>query len=158
MTSLEERLARVEDQLAIFQLISAYGPAVDAGMTGAAVSQWARDGVYSVDGIGEYRGPRELAELFDAELHQRYIHTGSAHVNSLPHVLIDGDRAVATNYQQLYIWSGKDARVMRSVATRWEFVRTADGWKVETRTNALLDGRDVGRSLLARANEPPQNA
>ncbi|GAA3885949.1 hypothetical protein GCM10022381_30100 [Leifsonia kafniensis] len=153
MLPLEKRIAHIEDQLAIYQIISGYGPSADSGSTQSTVDQWSEDGAYVVDGVGEFRGHAALESLFEGELHQGYIHQGSAHVNSLPHVVLDGDRAIATNYQHLYIWEGAGARVVRSVATRWEFERRENGWKVVVRANALLDGREAGRTLLGRASE-----
>jgi hypothetical protein len=43
-------------------------------------------------------------------------------------------------------------RMFRLAANRWEFVRTADGWRVERRTNRVLGSEaslDVLRSALA---------
>ena len=148
---LEERILAIEDRLAIYDLIASYGPAADAGAVEQTVALWTDDGVYDIDGVGHYRGAEELASCFTSDLHQDYIHRGSAHVMSLPKVRVDGDQAMAINYATLLIRDGDHFRVQRSVASRWELVRTPGGWKVQARTNVLLDGSETGRSLLGEA-------
>ncbi len=58
-TELVEQLARrvelLEDTLAIQQLVTTYGPAVDSGSAEAVGALWTEDGVYEVDS-GAYRG------------------------------------------------------------------------------------------------------
>jgi hypothetical protein len=148
--TIEERLRRVEDQLAIYQVISKYGPAVDSGRFQDAADIWAADGVYEIPGVGSFTGPEGILALLDADLHQQLIHGGSAHVLSLPYVAITGDTAVATNYGRVYVPSADGFGVFRAIATRWEFVRTEDGWRCLRRVNELLDGRQQARDLLAQ--------
>jgi hypothetical protein len=45
---LERRIALLEDQVAIYQLMSAYGPAADSGSTERATSLWTEAGVYDL--------------------------------------------------------------------------------------------------------------
>ena len=151
MATLEDRVRAIEDRLAIYELIATYGPAADSGAVDETVDLWTDDGVYAIDGVGSYRGSEELASCFTSELHQGYIHRGSAHVMSLPKLRVDGDQATAINYALLFIRDGERFRVQRSVASRWELVRTIGGWKVQNRTNVLLDGSEAGRSLLGEA-------
>jgi hypothetical protein len=63
-------------------------------------------------------------------------------------ITVDGDRAVATGYSQVYLHNGDSWKVERTSANRWELVRTDAGWKVENRINRLLDGSPQGRDLL----------
>lgn len=151
MTTLEERVGAIEDRLAIYDVIATYGPAADSGAVEQTVDLWTDDGVYDIDGVGSFRGGEELASCFTSDLHQGYIHQGSAHVMSLPKVRVEGDHASAINYALLFIRDGEHFRVQRSVASRWDLVRTAAGWKVRHRTNVLLDGSEAGRSLLGDA-------
>ncbi|MEU6643536.1 nuclear transport factor 2 family protein [Saccharomonospora sp. NPDC046836] len=150
MTDIEERVRRIEDQLAIYQVVSRYGPAADAGATQAAVDLWQAEGSYEVDGVGSFTGQDEIAGLLESELHQNYIHQGSAHLLSFPHVMLNGDKATAINYAQLALCTKDGFRTIRIVASRWELVRTKQGWQVASRTNVLLDGSQAGRDLLKR--------
>jgi hypothetical protein len=69
-------------------------------------------------------------------------------VIGLPHIVLDGDTAVATSYSRLYRRDGDNFRVWRVGANRWEFVRTADGWRVKNRVNRVLNGGEEPRALL----------
>ena len=65
---------------------------------------------------------------------------------------IDGNKAVATCHSQLVIKDPENPtgfKVLRITANRWELIKTDGEWKVELRTNALLDGRPEARALLA---------
>ena len=151
--SLEQRLQRVEDMIAIYQLISSYGPAADSGHLVEAAELWTEDGIYDIPGIGRFSGRTEIVELLGGELHQSLIKGGSAHVLSMPHVTITGDFATAINYARVYTPKDGAIAIFRVVASRWEMIRQAGEWKVLRRTNQLLDGREEGRALLAAAIE-----
>lgn len=148
MTSIEDRLQRIEDQLDIYQVISRYGPAADAGSTADAVALWKEDGVYEVGGVGKYTGHDEIAGLLESDLHQGYIRNGSAHLLSLPHVILKDGSATAVNYAQLALRTEDGFQTTRIVASRWELARSDGTWKVTSRKNVLLDGAQAGRDLL----------
>jgi hypothetical protein len=73
---------------------------------------------------------------------------------SLPNIQLDGDRAVAINYSQVFIAEGDHWIVDRCAANRWECVRTDDGWKVSRRINRLLNGSAASTQLLADGHTP----
>ena len=50
LAALEQRLRRVEDELAIGRLMASYGPLVVAGDADAVAGLWAEDGEYDVEG------------------------------------------------------------------------------------------------------------
>lgn len=54
--SLEDRLRRVEDQLAIYQVISSYGPAADSCHMEDLEKHCDQDSVYDLADIGAARG------------------------------------------------------------------------------------------------------
>lgn len=154
-TTVEERLRAIEDRLEIYNVVSAYGPAVDSlNVEGNAVL-WAEDGVYQVDGLGDYEGHDGLKAMIDGDFHQNVVRNGSGHILSLPHVLIDRDKAVATNYGTLFSGEGGEFKLVRLIASRWYLSRRGASWVIDRRTNFLLDGRQAGRDLLARAAEGP---
>lgn len=148
---LERRVAELEDRLAILQLIASYGPAVDSLDREAVAALWAPDGRYDFGG-DPLQGRAAVASLIDLETHRNYVGNGSSHILSLPRVSIDGDRAVAVNYSQVFVRDPSSPQAGwhadRSSANRWELVKTAQGWTVSTRTNRLLDGSQPARDLL----------
>jgi hypothetical protein len=149
---LERRIALLEDQIAIYQLMAAYGPAADSGSTRQATSLWAEDGVYDLHSRVMI-GRDEIAQELEGEWHQGLIAQGSGHIVSMPHVVIEGDRAVATCHSRLYRREGDAYRVISCSANRWEFARGAHGWQVTRRTSRRLDGSKESHALLAQAAE-----
>lgn len=149
LAALEARMRRLEDEVAIYRLLASYSPAVDSRDEDATAGLWVADGSYDFGGV-PLEGARTVGSLVHLESHQRYVRSGCAHVMSLPLVDVEEDRAVATGYSRLYLHTGDGWKVERVSANRWELARTADGWKVTTRTNRLMDGSPQGRALLAR--------
>lgn len=161
LQALETRIHQLEDQLELYQVMSAYGPLVDSGDAEATASLWTEDGIYdwgggaSAPGTGVREGPQgaahnaaEIAYMVRGDYHQAIIKGGAAHVIGLPHVVLDGDKAVGTSYSRLYRRDGDNFRVWRVGANRWEFVRTKDGWRVKRRINRLLTGDEEARQVL----------
>ncbi|MDT5027865.1 MAG: hypothetical protein QOE61_4291 [Micromonosporaceae bacterium] len=149
VAALEARVAALEDRLAIYQLMATYGPAVDSGSGHIAGALWTEDGVYDA-GVGVFVGSDRIAEMVHGEPHSSYIGGGCAHLVGAPHIVVDGDRAVATTYSQLLFRdeAADGYRIWRVTANRWEWVRTAGGWRVSSRTNRPLDGNEEARALL----------
>lgn len=151
---LEARLRAVEDRLAIFQLLAAYGPAVDAGAAGAAAALWSEGGSYDTY-PRPLLGREAVAAMVEGELHQSFVRGGCVHLQGLPHLRLEGDRAVATFHSLLLLRDPeRDAfRVWRASANRCELVREAGEWRIERRVNRLLDGGEEGRELLRHGLE-----
>jgi hypothetical protein len=150
LAAVEERLQAAEDRLAIYRIMSSYGPAVDSGEGERAGRLWTEDGVYDAQ-VGSWTGRAAIAGMVASAAHQGYIHEGCAHVIGMPLVTIDGDAATATCYARLYRREGDGFRVWRVTASRWEFVRREAGWEISHRINRLLDGSEDARALLRRA-------
>ncbi|MBO6718451.1 MAG: nuclear transport factor 2 family protein [Rhizobiaceae bacterium] len=147
IAQLESRISLLEDRLAILDLIASYGPAVDGMDGGALAAMWGENGSYDFGG-DPLVGRENVAALIDLDTHRAYVSAGSAHVLSNPRITLEGDRAVVVNYSQVFTKAGDGWRTDRTCANRWELRRTADGWKVESRTNRLLDGSEEARLLL----------
>lgn len=151
---IESLLARVElleDKLAITELLTTYSPAVDSGSADEVANLWLEDGVYDVD-TGAMHGRGELRAMVHSASHQNWIMNGAAHMMTPAHIRIDGNKAIATCHSQLVIKDPENPtgfKVLRITANRWELIKTDGEWKVELRTNALLDGRPEARALLA---------
>jgi hypothetical protein len=146
LRALEARLRAVEDELALYRLMTSYGPAADSGDGEKASEIWTADGVYDSDGPGELIGRGAIAEMLAGEGHQAMV-PGCAHVNTPVVITIDGDRATAIGYSQVWRTDDGKHRVFRLAANRWEFTRTDEGWRVVRRTNRRL-GTDASRDIL----------
>lgn len=152
MRALEERIALLEDRLAIAGLMASYGPAVDSGSAEAAAELWTADGSYDA-GIVHFRSAEEIERMVRTEPHTGFIASGAAHLSTPPRIEIDGDTAVSYCYQQVMLRDVEsDAfRAWRVSANRWEWQRTSEGWKVKRRVNRLLDGGEEARALFGEA-------
>jgi ketosteroid isomerase-like protein len=155
LAALEERLDRVEDELAITRLVASYGPFVDGGNADAVADLWTEDGVYDVD-EGFMAGREQLAAMVRSRAHQGWIKDGCAHFLGPAHVTLHGDTAVAVCHSLMVVnvggEFGADAafRVRRATAHHFELVRGGDGWRVARRTSRVLDGRPEAPALLRR--------
>ena len=149
---LEEQIRRLEDLVAINQIILAYGPSVDSGSADATAELWAREGSYEFQAdVPALQGRDAISAMVRSEGHHAHLRRGCAHIVTAPHVAIDGDTAVATCYSLMhhYVVDTGAFQVSRVSANRWELVREANGWRVTRRTNRLLNGDESARSLLA---------
>jgi hypothetical protein len=146
---LEKRVSSLEDQVAIYQLMAAYGPAADSGSTQDAIKLWANDGVYDLH-TQVMKGRNGIAEELEGEWHQGLIAKGSAHIVSMPHVVIEGDKAVATCHSRLYRREDDSGyRVLSCSANRWEMTRVDGRWRVDRRISRRLDGSEESHRVLA---------
>jgi ketosteroid isomerase-like protein len=151
VAALAERVARLEDHVAIYQLMMSYGPSVDSGTSEFTASLWTDDGVYDFDNESDdLDGAAAIKAMVEGPRHQSYIHEGCAHLVSIPYLRIDGDTAVATGYSSLNHRDGDGFRIGRITANRWELTRTASGWKVTRRTNRILNGEEEPRAMFRR--------
>ena len=154
MADLAARLARLEDREAIRELIAQYGPAADAGDSAAVAGLWAEDGAYHIAGFGAAQGHVAIAGLIEGASHQALLADGCAHVLGPVAITLDGERAVARGHSLVLRWTGAEFAVHRVAANRWELVRTAAGWRVTLRENALLQGDAAARALLSPPADP----
>jgi ketosteroid isomerase-like protein len=147
VSTVEERLQRLEDHAAIVAVIAAYGPAVDSGSGPEAAALFTDDGVYDVT-PAPLVGATAVAEMVDSPGHRGLIDRGVAHLQGIPHIAVDGDIAVAVNHSVVLLHGPDGFDVWRVAANRWELRRTPEGWKVVRRTNRLLDGDPAAAALL----------
>ena len=163
----DERLRAIEDRLEIYNLVASHPPSADTGADYYSRAIYLEDGSMDLGGGKGAVGNEAIAAIVKTPAHQAAIAGGLAHFASLPHVSIDGDTAVATSYLQILMphptaepieLSGhgttRGFRIHRVGANRWEFVRTARGWKIKRRTLRPLDGTAPARELLKSALAP----
>lgn len=92
MSTVEERLQRLEDRDAIHQLFVDYGRHLDAGDLDAYVALYAEDGEVMLGPMGRARGRDEIRALMSGVLARA---GASFHIISSPAVVLDGDRATS---------------------------------------------------------------
>ncbi|MGV9668314.1 nuclear transport factor 2 family protein [Nocardia niigatensis] len=147
LAALEDRLCRVEDELAITRLIAAYGPLVDAGAAEAVAELWTEDGEYDVEGW-HMRDRGQVRAMVESQAHQSLIAAGSAHFLGPVSVIVDGDTAAAVCESLLVRRRDGQFFVWRAGANHFRLARTPEGWRIAQRVTRALDGSEEARNLL----------
>ena len=162
--SLERRIRAIEDRMEIYNLIASHPPSADTGSDNYYRNAFAGDAVIDLGGGKGATGNEAISQVVKTPGHQAAIAGGIAHFCGLPFVEVDGDTAVATSYLQVITpdqngtpvdvsnhGTSKGFRIHRLGANRWEFKRTAKGWKVARRMYRQLDGTQEARDILRQA-------
>lgn len=155
MLALETRLRALEDESEIRRLIGSYGPRVDSGDADGASQLWDREGIYDVDDLLMH-GQAAIAAMVMSAQHQSFISRGCAHVIGPPHILLEGDDAVAVCHSLLLLHEKDRFVVQRATANHWRLHRGEAGWRVTTRTSRILDGRGESPDLFRRGLRPDE--
>jgi hypothetical protein len=159
--SLEQRLQAIEDRLEILNLIAAHPPGADSASHDFAESFWMADG--TIDMAGQAKRYEAMIGVLNTPGFAEAQRQGICHFTGLPHIAIDGDRAVATSYLQILAadpdgkpfelsahGSSKGFKVCRLSANRWELQRTPQGWRIKSRAVRGMDN-PAARELLKKA-------
>jgi uncharacterized protein (TIGR02246 family) len=149
LTRLEERVGRLEDELAITRLVAAYGPLVDAGEAEAVAGLWAPDGQYDVEGW-QMTSREDIRAMVESDGHQGLIEEGCSHFLGPAHVHVRGDDAVAVCESILIRHREGGYSVRRAGANHFHLHRERDGWRIKHRTTRALDGSAEARELLRK--------
>jgi hypothetical protein len=163
--TLEQRIRAIEDRLEIYNLIAGHPPSADTGADYYARAVYAEDGVFDRgENLSGAKGNEAIGASLKHPQHQAAIAGGLAHFAGLPHIALDGDKAVVTSYLQILTpnksgemvevpnhGSSRGYHIHRVVTNRWELVRTADGWKIKRRSIRLVDGSEPSREILRGA-------
>jgi uncharacterized protein (TIGR02246 family) len=157
--SIDARLRELEDQLAIYQVVNGYGYAVDGLNADAVGACYTDDGIYAVGDIGEMKGRETIEAITRDPGHLAYVGAGCAHMSTVPHVLIEGDEAIATCHTMVAMHNDQGFFIGRLSASRLRLARQGDGaWKIVHRQNYMLDGNPAASQLLGRLKEGPAAA
>lgn len=138
-SSLEQRLQRLEDTLAIGRLIDSYAATLDARDLDGYAALFAKDGVWQT-GNSTRRGPAEikamLVGIFGTPA-PGFVNTEDYHLVSNVEVeLIDDSHAKARS-RYLYVMRGDNGGPRPVLAGRYEdeIVREGGEWKILHRTD-----------------------
>jgi hypothetical protein len=138
----------VEDRLEILSLLS--GAAFSADV--ASVSYW--EGMFTDDAIldrggeaGQDQGKAAIVGIIASPNQRAAIDQGMAHLATLPHISVDGDRATATGYLLAIVKNAEAPNVSLAgkgnasplsiyhlTVNTWLLERAKTGWAVTSRT------------------------
>jgi len=150
--SIETRLQRVEDELAIRRVLVDYAATLDARDYAAYAALFTPDGEWTGGG-GTHKGPAAIEALLAKVLGPAGApNSADFHIISNPQVNVRGDRATATS-RYLFVMRGKDGRPEPSLAGIYtdELARQADGgWKIRRRIAAdIMPSREEWARIIA---------
>jgi hypothetical protein len=116
---------------------------------------YAEHGVYDVRDYRYMDGLADIRDMMNGVGHRTLTGNGAAHMSTLPHVELEGDRAVATNYSIIMGRKAGEPVMLRLNISRIYLSRGPDGWRIDRRIIDPLDGRESSRELAARVFEGP---
>lgn len=149
--TVEQRLQAIEDRLEILNLIAAHPVGADSATHDFAESFWLQDGTIDMAGQPP-KGYEAMIGVLNTSGFAEAQRQGICHFSGLPHIALDGDRAVATSYLQILAadpegkpfelsahGTSKGFRVLRLSVNRWELQRTPQGWRIKNRSVRGMD-------------------
>lgn len=137
-TRLEQRLQRVEDELAIRRILVEYSATQDARDFAGYAALFAREGEW-VNGQTRHQG-REAIHQMLIDLYgpppPDYVNNESYHITSNDRIDIQGDRATARS-RHLLVMRGVNGEPMPALAGRYEdeLIREDGEWKILRRVD-----------------------
>lgn len=136
--TVEQRLQRVEDELAIRRVLVAYATTQDAHDYAGYAALFAKDGEW-VNGKTVHKGRDAILKML-VDLYGQpppgYTNNESFHISYNADVTINGDRAIARS-RHLLIMRGPKGEPVPSLAGRYddEFIREEGQWKILRRVD-----------------------
>jgi uncharacterized protein (TIGR02246 family) len=151
----EQRLQRVEDQLAIQRILVDYSATQDARDYAGYAALFASNGEW-VNGRNVYKGReaihKMLVDLYGAPP-PGYVNAESYHITSNAQVDVDGDRATARS-RHLLVMRGPNGEPTPMLAGRYEdqFIRENGQWKILRRvdTPVMPTAEEWGKFMRER--------
>jgi hypothetical protein len=167
IAQLELRLRALEDREEIQNLLAASPFSSDIPSVAFQEGMYVEDAIMNSGGAGsDMRGREAVVDTIRVPNHLAAVESGMAHFAGLPHIRIDGDRAVATGYLAILVSNPDGPKVplgqyapasglmiWRVTANRWELARTAQGWKMTKRVIRAAPGPET-RELLKAGIDP----
>jgi len=167
MTEFEHRLAAVEAELAIRNVIARYGLAADCGNIEIALTCHTKDATYIVSNPDAGRnkaagrdlelvGHEAIATMLQSERHQSLL-PNCAHTAGPLVVEIMQDTAKVIGYSRVYNAVDGDAQIMRVAFNRWDMRKDCQDWKIARRESRVM-GEEAAQDLLQMALSPHEDS
>lgn len=136
--TIEQRLQRVEDELAIRRVLVDYAATQDAHDYAGYAALFARDGEW-VNGKTVHKGREAILKML-VDLYGTpppgYVNGESYHISSNPQINVNGDRATARS-RHLLVMRGPKGEPTPALAGRYEdeLIREDGKWKILRRVD-----------------------
>lgn len=161
IAALEARLAVLEDEKAIRELLARYGYYADAQLDDEYFGLFTEDCVMDVTtdrepdpyAIIRWQGLAEMKSFLTERTaaHGDKFAGFSLHMQgNNQSIRVDGDEAVAHNYSFILRQVGPEVRLVSASINEWTLRKTSGRWQVAQRTRRMVGAPDVP-TLLGRA-------
>ncbi len=160
LTDMEARLRAVEDRLEILNLLAGSALSSDVASEAYWQSMFAPNATMDRGGSHGVENRDQIMEIVRSTSQAAAIESGMAHNLALPHIRIEGARAVATGYLQVLVLDpnsptvtlpGKGSRqalvTYHLTVNQWELERTEQGWQVSRRVIRPIATEAAGQML-----------
>lgn len=151
VATLAARLAALEDERAVHDVLTRYGLTMDAGDADACAALYAEDCTVDIDGMIVAKDRDGVRGMVASDAHQAIL-PNCAHVMGPFTVSVNGDHAVATGYATVSVRGDDGIAVWRQAFGRWELERASGTWLIAHRTSRAT-GNDGGAALIRRMTE-----
>ncbi|MCR5078045.1 MAG: nuclear transport factor 2 family protein [Prevotella sp.] len=142
--NIEDRLQRIEDKLALKNLVDTFSTLADIKDTKAQTLLFTEDAVVNSyqDGklISSYTGRDDIGKAFAKYLS---LFDTVYHINGQQTIQIDGDHATGTSYSQVILIGTQDGvktQLLRGVVYHDDYVRQNGRWLIAKRESNFVWG------------------
>jgi uncharacterized protein (TIGR02246 family) len=150
--SIEARLQRVEDELAIRRLLIDYAAFLDGRDYARYAGLFTADGEWTNAG-GSHKGQTAIRQMLEAALGPAGApNAANYHIISNPRIDLQGDRARATS-RYLFVMRGQGGEPVPALAGVYsdELVRQAGQWKIRRRVaDDIMPTPEEWRRIMAQ--------
>ncbi len=157
--SIEQRLQRAEDELAIRRILIDYHWTMDTRDFNGYAALFAKNGEWTSGNIHHY-GPTDIHEMMVGifgKQSEGTVQRRSIEITTNPQIVIDGDHATARS-RHLLIWRMADGHPEAVLAGRYEddLIREDGKWKILRRVDYPLMPSLAEWGVLARKRSATQ--
>lgn len=157
--TIEQRLQRVEDELAIGRVLVEYSATQDARDYDAYVALFAEEGEW-VNGATVYKGRQAIRDMLVGlygETPADFVNAESYHITSNPQIDLEGDRATARS-RHLLVMRGPEGEPTPMLAGIYDdaFIRENGEWKILRRVDTPLMPTREEWLVFVRARQAEQ--
>jgi hypothetical protein len=162
---LLERIIATEDRLEILNLLTGSAFSSDVASETYWKNMFTEDATFDRGAARQEKGIDEILKIVNSPDQKEAIKAGMTHLAMLPHIMLDGDSAIATGYLLIVVPDSTASQVKlpgkgispgfsiyQITVNQWKLLRTKDGWKVTQRTVRPISSAD-SRAILQQAIE-----
>lgn len=160
LAALEKRLAELEDEREIRELLSRYGYYADACLDDEYLALFTEDGAMDVS-QGGTEDPYAVVRWDGQEAMRKFLtDRTAAHGNGFAGrsmhlqgnnitVTVRGENAVAAGYSFIFHQDGPQLKLLSASTNEWHFAKVDGAWRITLRKRRMLGAPDTAEVLTS---------